>query len=116
MQIVSVGRRLAYGSIDIVLYTIATIALASLFGWQPRLQFMQAYTEDQQSDYWSMLWLAFGLVSVASVASHTLFGKSFGKWLLGVRTVREDGSALGVGGALKRLGCMIGLSALVFLP
>ncbi len=116
MQSVTAGQRLAYGSIDIALYTIATIALASLFGWQPRLQFMQAYSEDQQAEYWSMLWLAFGLVASASVTTHALFGKSIGKWLLGVKTIRADGSALGITGALKRLACMISLAALVFLP
>jgi uncharacterized RDD family membrane protein YckC len=116
MRIVSPSRRLAYGSIDIVIYTLATIALAGLFGWQPRLQFMQAYTEDQQNEYWGMLWLAFGLVTLISVTCHALFGQSVGKWLLGVRTVRENGSPLGLSGALKRLGCMISLAALVFLP
>lgn len=116
MQNVTAGKRFAYGVIDIAAFTALTLWLASFLGWAPRFDFMQAYTPDEQNQYWNMLGLAFAIVSVASVGSHALTGRSAGKWLLGARSVRLDGSRLGIAGAIRRFVAMVLLAALIFLP
>lgn len=116
MQNVSVGKRLSYSLIDIALYTAATLTLASQFGWSPQIEFMGNYTSEQREEYWSMLWLALGVVSLGSIVTHAVYGKSIGKWIARARSVNLDGSALGFGGAIRRWLYMVALNALIFLP
>ena len=116
MQNVGPGKRIAYTVLDIALYTAVTMSLASLLGWSPVFDFMSAYDKEQQQEYWGMFWLAMLIVSAGSLASHALKGQSIGKWLYGAKSVRLDGSDLGVGGALKRLMYIWATMLLIFVP
>lgn len=116
MQTIRPGRRLACGLIDISVFVALTLVLASLMGWSPRIEFMQAYSEDDQAQYWGMLWLALAVVSAGSLYGHAVHGRSLGKWMLGVKSVRLDGRPLGWSGALRRLAYILVLVLLIFVP
>lgn len=116
MQSVSPWKRIGYTLIDITIYSTLTFSLASLFGWSPVFDFMGAYTPEQQEQYWGMFWLAVALVSVGSLTSHATWGKSIGKWLCRARTVKSDGTPLGLMGAFQRILYIWATIVLVFVP
>jgi uncharacterized RDD family membrane protein YckC len=116
MTNVGPGKRVAYTLFDSALYTAVTLGLARLFGWRPVFDFMGAYTPEQQSEYWSMFWLAMLIVSATSFTLHAKTGQSIGKRLFGAKSVRLDGSPLGAGGTFKRLLYIWMTMLFVFVP
>lgn len=101
----AIGRRIAAAILDLIVLGVLFVGLALIFGQSDSSQTSTSSTAGGSVNVSLSGWpfLLYVLLAFAYyLAPEALFGRTLGKWLLGLRVVRQDGDRCGWSAALVR--------------